>query len=267
MESSSNCAADFGFSPIQMSPWARELAPLSPWTAVARSCSPGQSHLCTARLFSPYFWTNSTEESRTGWCKHSLYVKWGFFPAKQQSALFSEASNAAKLPRAASWGGDRCPAARISLQRSHTRCLWATGRQGGLAEQGELRAPEGKVSRAWEVSLSPKRCCLPSSHKCFFNHSFTLHNLNLQLRKQNIRLFLENGEESGTRVTNLPGCGLAPRPKRLPWISNCSRCQSDGSARMLHLCTKIYLNIVGAAMPGVMEGIYPLCNDIKEQQK
>lgn len=145
------------------------------------------------------------------------------------------------------------------------------GRRGGLAERGERRAPEGKASRAWEVSLSPKRCCLPSSHKCFFNHSFTFHNLNLQLRKQNARLFLEHGKESRTRVTNLPDCGLALRrrrsPQRLPRISKRSRCQSDGFARMLHLCTKIYLNIARAATPSVMEGIYPLCSDTKEQQK
>lgn len=64
--------------------------------------------------------------------------------------------------------------------------------RGGLTAREELRALKGKVKRAWEVSLSPKRCSLPSSHKCCFNHSFTFHNLNLQLRKQNIRLFLEN---------------------------------------------------------------------------
>lgn len=62
--------------------------------------------------------------------------------------------------------------------------------------------------------------------------------------------------------------GSEAAPDASPESAHClSHCQSDGSARLLHLCTKIYLNIVGAATPGVMEGIYPLCNDIKEQQK
>lgn len=64
MESSSNCAADFGFSPIQMSPRARggsaqELGPLHPWKAAAigvvRRCSPGQSHSLNSKTLFTLF--------------------------------------------------------------------------------------------------------------------------------------------------------------------------------------------------------------------
>jgi len=40
----------------------------------------------------------------------------------------------------------------------------------------------------------PQRVLL--SHMHCFNYSFTFHNLNLQLRKLNIRLFLANEEKS-----------------------------------------------------------------------
>lgn len=87
----------------------------------------------------------------------------------------------------------------ILLQRSQTHTI-STHEQimmwGGLAVREELCALKGNVKRAWEVSLSPEWCSLPASHKCFFNHSFMFHNLNLQLRKQNIRLFPENEEKS-----------------------------------------------------------------------
>lgn len=73
-------------------------------------------------------------------------------------------------------------------------------------------------------------------------------------------------------MTNLPDFGLALKAAKETQTSSLesqqsSCCQSDVLARMLHLCTEIDLNIVGAVILNTMECIYPLCNDIKEQQK
>lgn len=213
MESSSNCAADFGFSPIQMSPRAagrgRRCSP------AGRGCAPLSSAESHGRLGSekvlaylePFFEQQDSfyprqlnrqqlEESQIGCYIHSSGMKYFYFWQNDQfcSMRFSTCPSffgELALPQT----GVFRIAPTIYLPGSQTNTISIHEQittRGGLTAREELRALKGKVKRAWEVSLSPKRCSLPSSHKCCFNHSFTFHNLNLQLRKQYIRLFLEN---------------------------------------------------------------------------
>lgn len=193
MESSSTRAADFGFSPIQMSPAPRAGLP---WVLrVAPRASAGPRHPLGSGAV-PASLITLTEPRRTvsgllredRLCTKRCWQKIAqIYPVKLT------------VPRRTCCAAGRslalCSRGLATKGSGWCCCHPSTSNDAGRTECEGRAACSARQNEASLGGLAKPLRVLPS-HKYSFNHSFTFHNLNLQLRKQNIRSLLENEKKS-----------------------------------------------------------------------